>query len=312
MRKSGFILVSILWVITLLSFVILGFGKRVTLDRRASAYSLDVSEARLLAHSAVQRGIIELRNKAIIDVAEAEEKGGGTHLGQPWAQPKSLIKDLHILDWGENRSEDDVFYIITDEESKINLNSTAKEILEEVQGINRGVIRQIIKRRTESVHQDEGISPFQVEEELRYLRGVKDEDWFGTSKTPGLKDMFTVHGSGRINLNTASEKVLKCIPKLGDRAIETILNYRAGADGTLGTGDDKGFRSVQEVMDVTGLAGDPIEAIKQYCTFYSSCFRIKGYATLRNGKIRVACTAIVYIESTNASLIRWQEETFGI
>ena len=308
--KKGFILVSVLWMIALLSFVILVFGRRVMLDRRASAYSLDVSEARLLAHAAVQRGILELRNKAIIDVANPEDSGG-THLGQPWAQPKSLIKDLKMLDWNEDRSEDDVFFVITDEESKINLNSTPKEILEEVQGINRGIIRQIMKRRTEAVHQDEGISPFQVEEELRYLRGVKDEDWFGTDRTPALKDMFTVHGYGKININTASEKVLKCIPKLGDRAIGIIMKYRAGADGQIGTSDDKGFGNIQELIDKTGLSGDPVEAIKQYCMFYSTCYKIKGYATLRNGKIRVACTAVVYIDSTNANLIRWQEETFG-
>jgi len=309
--KKGFILVTILWIITLLSFVILGFGRRVMLDRRASAYSLDVSEARLLAHAAVQRGILELRNKAVIDAAMPEGMGG-THLGQPWAQPRSLIKDLKMLDWTDDRSEDDVFFAITDEESKINLNSTPKEILEEVQGINRSVIRQIIKRRTEAVHQDEGISPFQVEEELRYLRGVKDEDWFGTERIPAIKNMFTVHGYGKINLNTASEQVLKCIPKLGDRAIGVILEYRAGADGQLGTGDDKGFKNVQELMDKTGLSGDPVDAIKQYCVFTSTCYRIKGYATLRNAKIRVTCTAVVYIEGSNANLIRWQEETFGL
>ncbi len=308
--KKGFILVSVLWMIALLSFVILGFGRRVMLDRRASAYTLDVAEARLLAHSAVQRGILELRNKAIVDVSNPEDTGG-THLGQSWAQPKSLIKDLKIFEWGEDKSEDDVYFVITDEESKINLNSTPEEILEEVQGINRGIIRQIMKRRKEAVHQDEGISPFQIEEELRYLRGVKDEDWFGDDRTPGLKDMFTVHGSGKININTASEQVLKCIPKLGDRAIGVIMKYRAGADGQIGTSDDKGFANLQELIENTGLSGDPLEAIKKYCVFYSTCYKIRGYATLRNGRIRVLCTAVVYIESTNANLIRWQEETFG-
>ncbi len=309
--KKGFILVSVLWMITLLSFVILGFGRRVMLDRRAAAYSLDVSEARLLAHAAAQRGILELRNKAVVDAATPEGMGG-THLGQLWAQPRSLIKELKMLDWTSDLSEDDVFFAITDEESKINLNSTSKEVLEEVKGINRSVIRQIIKRRTEAVHQDEGISPFQVEEELRYLRGVKDDDWFGTKRNPALKDMFTVHGCGKINLNTASEQVLRCIPKLSDRAIGTILGYRAGADGELGTGDDKGFKNVEEIIDKTGLSGDPVDAIKQYCIFTSTCYRIKGYATLRNGRIRVACTAVVYIEGSNANLIRWQEETFGL
>lgn len=309
--KRGYVLVSVIWILAMLSLIVLGLGRRVMLDRRASAYSLDVSEATLLAHSAVQRGILELRNKAVIDAVTPEQMGG-THLGQQWAQKKSLVKDLKLLDWNEDREQDDVFFIITDEESKINLNNTPKEVLEEVPGLNRGIIRQILKRRTEAVHQDEGIAYFQVEEELRYLRDVKDKDWFGDEKNPGLKDLFTVHGDGKININTASESVLRCIPKLGTRAIRAILQYRAGPDGMIGTQDDKGFRSIEEVKEKTGISGDALDAIQQYCKFNSFCYRIRGIATLRGGKVRCSAMAIVYIEGNNANVVRWQENNVGL
>ncbi len=310
-NKAGFVLVSVMWIIVLLTVIVTGFGRRVMLDRRASAYSLDIETARLLAHSAVQRGIIELRNKIIMDAIKPEDMGG-THLGQPWARRTSLIKDLNIIELENAGENDDVFFQIIDEERMINLNTSPTELIDEVPGINKSVLRQIIKRRTEPVHSEEGITPFQVEEELRYLRGVDDKDWYGTEHNQGLKDMFTVYGDGKININTAPEYILKCIPKLGDHSIRAILSYRAGDDGELGTSDDKGFRSIAEVQEKLGLKGDSIDAIGKYCKFSSSCYRIIGQATLRSGKVRVRCYAIVSVDGTNANLIRWQEETIGV
>lgn len=310
-RVRGFVLVSVMWIIVLLTIIVTGFGRRVMLDRRASAYSLDIEVARQLANSAVQRGIIELRNKIINDALKPEEMGC-THLGQPWAKVTSLIKDLNVLEIDNVGEKDDVFFQIIDEERKINLNTTPTEVIDEVPGINKSVLRQIIKRRSEPVHSEEGITPFQVEEELRYLRGVEDDDWFGTERKPGLKDIFTVYGDGKINLNTASESVLKCVPKLGDRAIRAIMGFRAGPDGEIGTSDDKGFRSTLEIQEKLKIKDDSLDAINRYCKFNSSWYRIIGQAILRNGKVRVRCYAIVYVEGTNANLVRWQEETIGI
>ena len=309
-KRAGFVLISVMWIIVLLTVIVTGFGRRVMLDRRASAYSLDIENARLLAHSAVQRGIMELRNKIVMDATKPENMGA-THLGQPWAKPTSLIKDLKIIELKDVGENDDVIFQIIDEERKINLNTSPRELIDEAPGINKSVLRQIMKRRTEPVHSEEGITPFQVEEELRYLRGVEDEDWYGTDNKPGLKDMFTVYGDGKININTAPEYVLKCIPKLGDLAISAIMNYRAGEDGEIGTSDDKGFRSIGEVQEKLKIEGDPIDAINKYCKFSSSWYRIIGQATLRSGKVRVRCCAIVYVEGTNANLARWQEETIG-
>ncbi|MCX8066062.1 MAG: type II secretion system protein GspK [Candidatus Hydrogenedentes bacterium] len=307
----GFVLVSVMWIIVLLTIIVTGFGRRVMLDRRASAYSLDIEVARSLAHSAVQRGIMELRNKIITDALKPDEMGC-TYLGQPWAKVTSLIKDLNLLELENLGEEDDVFFQIIDEERKINLNSSPTEILDEVSGISKSVIRQILKRRTEPVHSEEGITPFQVEEELRYLRGVEEEDWYGTERKVGLKDMFTVYGDGKINLNTASESVLKCIPKLGDESIRRILGFRAGPDGEVGTSDDRGFKNILDVQEKIKLKDDSLDAINRYCKFNSSCYRIIGEATLRNGKVRVRCYAVVYVEATNANLVRWQEETIGV
>ncbi len=49
--------------------------------------------------------------------------------------------------------------------------------------------------------------------ELRYLRGLDDEAWFGRDGEPGLRDMLTTYGDGRVNINTASGDVLRQLPK---------------------------------------------------------------------------------------------------
>ena len=63
----GFVLVTVLWVLAILSLITIGFGRRAMLDRKAATYTLDHDRAMYRARGAVERGIAELRNKAIID-----------------------------------------------------------------------------------------------------------------------------------------------------------------------------------------------------------------------------------------------------
>lgn len=310
-RRNGFVLVCVLWVLAILTLVTVGFGRRALLDRRAATYSMDVSQARLMAHAAAERGIIEIRNKAFMDAILPKEQQGMTHLGQPWAQPKSLIKDGKYFDLGAGFDKDDVKFYIEDEESRVNVNTVPKSLLEGIECLKRPVMRRIWNRRTKEAHKGEGVVPFQAVEELRYLRGVDDDQWYGTQEEIGIKEIFTVNGDGKINVNTASKEVLLSIPKLGKRAVDALLGYRAGRDNTLYTADDTGFRSLEEVSQKTEIAGDALQAIQTYCKFTSNCFRITGIATRRGGTVRLQCSAVVWVSGSSANTGAWQEETFG-
>jgi type II secretory pathway component PulK len=309
-NKFGFVLISVLWVTAMLTVITLGFGRRVALDRRAAAYALDQSEALLMARGAVDRGIVEMYNRGLMQLLLPPDQRGSTHLGEAWAQSKNLF-DENYYERSEDFEGDEVIHVITDEERYININTTSEKVLEEIDGLSRSVIRKILARRKDEVHEKEGVSPFQAIEEIRYLQGVSEEDWFGERDRAGLKNLLTVWGNGLINVNTASAEVLGCIPEMRKTDISAILNYRAGSDGTLYTSDDRGFLSMEDLTDKTGVTGASREALDQYCLCTSTFFRITGVATRRLGRIRAVCSAVISFGEGGSIILDWQEKTLG-
>ncbi|MCF8030429.1 MAG: type II secretion system minor pseudopilin GspK [Desulfohalobiaceae bacterium] len=56
-------------------------------------------------------------------------------------------------------------------------------------------------------------APLKSVAELRLIRGVSQDLYSGEEKTPGLKELVTVHGDGGININTAPEPLLAALLK---------------------------------------------------------------------------------------------------
>src|SRR5690606_17628980 len=52
--ERGFVLVIVLWVLAILTVISVGFGRRSVLDRRAAAFTLDKTQAMMLARGAVE------------------------------------------------------------------------------------------------------------------------------------------------------------------------------------------------------------------------------------------------------------------
>lgn len=309
-HNQGFVLVCVLWVVAMLTVVAVGFGHRAQLDRRAAAYALDHAQAMMMARGAVQRGIQELRNMAF-NAAINPDNAQGTHLGQPWAQRKDLVNEKGLFELGDEFKEDEVYYTIEDLSGRININSARNDILEHVKALDRTTLRKIRARLTTGEYEDEGPAPFQAIEELRYLDSVDDDDWFGTDRIPGLKDVLTVYGGPLININTASAEVLACIPEMAEHDIGAILHFRAGNDGELGTADDRGFRDLADYTNQVKPRPNARRAVLGYCTFTSVFFKITGVATRRGGTVRAVASSVVSVSGSDAFVLTWQEETFG-
>ncbi len=310
LQKGGFVLVSVLWITAMLTVITLGFGRRAALDRRAARYALDQTEAMMMARGAVDRGIVEMHNRGIMQMLLPLDQQCGTHLGESWAHSKNLFEGDYF-EQTEMFENDEVIYVIIDEERYININTTDDEVLERIEAMDRSLVRKIKARRTTEVHDREGVAPFQAIEELRYFRGVDDDDWFGEKEAPGLRDLLTVWGGGRINVNTASPEVLNCIPDTRSRDIDVIVGYRAGPDGELYTRDDLGFCSMDDLTDKTDVTGNTRKALDQYCICTSVFFRITGVATRRQGRVRAVCSAMVSLEDGASAILDWQEKTLG-
>ena len=225
--QQGFVLIATLWVLAIATIVALSFGRRAFLDVRAARYDLEQTQARMAARGAVQRGVIEIRNKFYKDLLrkEKDDKRVGTHLGQPWARTRNLLGP-EMYDWGPDFDRDIVVYKIEDADRYINVNIAKEEIIENIPNLSRSVKRRLKARREEEVHEGDGVARFQAIEELRYVRGMDDEEWFGEDDEVGVRELLSVYGGPRINLNTADRAVLEAIPELGEAAIEEIFAYR--------------------------------------------------------------------------------------
>ena len=68
--------------------------------------------------------------------------------------------------------------------------------------------------------------------ELRLVRGVTPELFYDK-----LREYITVHGDGRININTAPEKVLDAAVGIGYPELASkLVDYSKGVDGKAGAG----------------------------------------------------------------------------
>lgn len=63
----------------------------------------------------------------------------------------------------------------------------------------------------------------------------------------------TVHGDGRLNLDAAPVAVLSALGSLSQSQAEAVARHRAGADGEVGTGDDRRVNSAKGLAAVPGL-----------------------------------------------------------
>lgn len=307
---NGYVLVTVIWVLAILSVITLGFGHRAILSARAAAYSLDRVEAMMYARGAVQRGIVLLRNKAWHDFAESGQRDATTRFGQAWSRPGDLFGSVYQRAQGTSGDDEAKFYI-EDLEGRWNVNVVDNEVLQNIEAISPPARRRIVSRRGTGIARRQEQTRFQTLEELRFVDGVDEENWFGTEEYAGIREVLTVVGDARVNINTAPEAVLRSIPDMGRGDIEAIVRYRKGGDGEVGTRDDRGFRTLDELAEQLDISGDGLIGLQRHCKTTSSYFKITGVGTRRAGNVRAVCTAIVEIRGPHAEIHAWQEERLG-
>ncbi len=316
-RPHGFVLVTVLWVVALLAVITISYHHRARLELRAARYSLDSAQARMTARAALERGLVALRNKTMLEhmarPANPANVSPHTHHGQAWAQPQDLYSAVGQLKPGEGFEQDVAEYRITDLESRFNINELPEDILAALPGMSRPIARRIHYRREGD--SDAGAPPqlFQHVSELRQIRGVDDEAWRGAQDEPGLRDVLTTYGDALVNINTAPASVLEALPEVDQGAVADLIQVRNGPDGVPHTADDRGFADWESFRTATQIDGRSLAAFQRFCKFNSNYFKISAMATRRGGMIRSQCSAIVYVPdgSNVASLLSWSEESLG-
>jgi len=207
---AGSILVMSIWV--LVTLTILGVGiSRITATQIRLAKRL---EERLLSQFLAQAAVMHAR---------VERKHDET--------PYDTFHELRTTrrqELGRGAFE----YTLVDEESRININTVPQEVLARLPSI--GVDGAVAITTTT-------LRPFHLTEELLLLDAITPEMWQDS------KDLMTVYGYGRVNLNTAPPAVLSALG-LDDRLVAIIREYREGLDAEEGTADDGIFETTGEIL----------------------------------------------------------------
>jgi general secretion pathway protein K len=150
-------------------------------------------------------------------------------------------------------------------------------------------------------------------EELMLVKGVTREIYYG-----GLNEMITIYtggssptdsqasrrakasGSGGININAASDKMLKALPLMTDDLVEAVKAYRKEED----------FESMTDLVSVVGQ--EAADAMRTYIHFSKVRFyNIRSIGMFKGIKTRKGIEALIQIDIRSEKgfrVIRWIDD----
>lgn len=274
--NRGTILIVTTWILAIMTLFAVGIGFRVGLEIKLTGYKLDRLKARYIAKASIKAAIIEKWKEYV------EGKSLGVDaFSEMWANNDEYFKEAKFADGvstlsykpGElDRSDKEIIlYGLQDETSKLNINSTKaltplKNLLlesdidlEEAENIvaaiddwrdednmpkTAGGAEDSYYQTLDTPYITSG-RDFITEEELLLVRGITEKLYYDV-----LVDRITVHGNGRININTASEEVLSAVFGIGyPELAPKIVDYRKGVNGKVGSDDDRWFTMGKFVIE---------------------------------------------------------------
>jgi type II secretory pathway component PulK len=191
-------------------------------------------------------------------------------------------------DVSEGAGADRVWWRLMDESAKVNVNLSPSDVLARLAGLDQAAVASILDWiDKDDVPNPDGAEkeyyaslspayicrngPLESVEELAFIKGITPERYFGTlpreppvdlndpgpqpadateeEGTPGLGELLTIYGDGRINLNTAPAAVLRTLPLLSEAAVKEILAHQQPRARKFTTVEDIRSNDVFNLMD---------------------------------------------------------------
>jgi len=300
-KERGSILIFTTWLLVILGIFSTAVGYQVR-QRLRYIQTLEIREKlRAAADAGVQ--------KALQIVMMTGSSGNDNHRSR-WADSPTDFKEIELGDARFTVSypsdNGEIRYGIKDEESKINLNKTKSikeiaRIFELAADIGETQADEIAASILDWIDEDDSVnangaearhywmqkqaySPKNAEldsfEELLLVKGVTPDIY--VKVLPSI----TLHSSGKVNLNTASSKVIQA-KGLDKKTADAVIEYRAGRDRKEGTEDDR-FFSVREGMaeDFSGAVSLSVAEVEKLTDLVES-----GEFTIKSTEFEVYSTA---------------------
>ena len=194
-----------------------------------------------------------------------EDKNSFDSLNEDWA-------NLEFVSAGSETFFDGEYFRlnIEDESGKIPINSLTKENQQYNDGIKKLLtrflslpefdldeqqVRDIVDAIKDWMDEDDEVTGFGAEnmyyrgleepyackngpldciEELLMIKGITENLYYGTNETPGIAKYLTLHGAGKININTTPNLILKALSdEITDEMVSNMDEFRSDEENNL-------------------------------------------------------------------------------
>ena len=304
-NKKGTILVTSLWIMTILAIFAIGIGFRVSIEARLNKNNMDRLKGTYLAKAGIiksqelltrdSNGYDSIRECGIT-ISPINTSGDEEQLARIFTEGLGGGKFTVSYD-EEGKSR----YGMVDEERKINVNKVSAGVLKNLLGTDNEEVAESIVNWRGDMRLPKGASDdyyrsltppyeckhaaFSVIEELMLVKGVTPQLF------DSIKDYVTVYGDdGKININTATRRVMLSAG-LDAGTVDIVMTIRNGPDGIAGTKDDGALSGNIASQLSIPIGSITRTALENYFTTASNYFRIEAKGLAGGSKIdsKVVC-----------------------
>ncbi|MFQ5560167.1 MAG: general secretion pathway protein GspK [Nitrospinota bacterium] len=257
-EERGVVLMLVLWIMVFLSVVTAEFARSMKTEITITRNYKEEIEAEALANAGLAMAfseILEAYDYNTLDPESSEtlfikKKGEITTKEETEETDETSLSSLRTEEFGGGTFS----YSIVDEERKFNINKASRgqliRLLTEGE-VEAGTLKDAIADSIldwideDNLHRLNGVEenyymalpkPYHCKnadlstvDELLLVKEVTHDILYGGGEYPGISSFITISGKGKLNLNTASEEVLK-IAK-GPAAANEIISKRTQNDG---------------------------------------------------------------------------------
>lgn len=326
--KKATVLLVTLWILAILSLLAIGIGFRTSIELKLVGYQIDSLKAYEIAKAGVLKAINELEKDKAPNIDTIWECGITL---KPDETLEGRFKGIKVGEGHFDVSLEDI-------QARININTAPVDILKRLSVKITNEIADNIRawRGDQDIpptainrdYSDKPYScknaPFDIVDELLFVKDITQEIFSGGEGETGIKDFITVYGPKefKVNVNTADQKALEALG-LGESA-QYIVRYRTGEDGDIMRREDnKAFTGIEELkgflksaegggMDDTALENLHLDT---FCSVNSNYFSIKSIGALEARKSKIQKTIICIIKREvsaapprKTEIIRWFEQ----
>ncbi len=272
MRTKASILVALLWCLALLSLAVVGVLRTARLDLLVVKNYGDAMQAHYLALAGVEKAKALLYHEA-----KSRRRSGQSHTGELYNAPREFREvalgrgHFQIIRRGRNDEGGGIIYGVSDEESRLNLNSATPEELTKLSGMTPDVVAAVMDWRDE----DNAVSPggaeaesylslqppslprngsLQTVRELLMVRGVSPELLLGQDRDQN--GLLGTEGDGEGNSPANRDGVLE------DAGWSALLTVNSSVRNLTAAGDRRVNFQTADERALTGIKGITPEIAK--------------------------------------------------